>query len=225
MRNKEMIEEIKNISIASKKSNGKTLYLINKDKNIPIILKFIEDKFCEYIDYTRSSFLWNVDDIESFYQKYIKHINDYLEFKEISRRSYGEPKLIKPLELKNSKPICSIVYEGRKNQIFTKNTDIWIKHNDYFSKCISQEEATEKGIEFNVRERFIYKNNFSPVILRGEGWLCIKNLLLYIHDNNILPRLATVICNFYGWTLNDYSGVDELFYNNLIYKLKVLYSK
>ena len=225
MKNKEMIEQIKNISIASTRSNGNTLYLIKKDKNIPIILKFVGDKFCEYIDYSFNSFLWNVADIETFYKKYIKHINDFLEFKEISRRSYGEPKLIKPLELKNIKPVFSITYEGRKNQIFIKNNDVWIKHNDYFSTSISQEEAIERGIDFYVRERLVYRNNYSPVILRGEGWLCIKNLLLYIHNNIILPRLATAICNFYNWSLTDYSGEDELFYNNLICKLKALYSK
>lgn len=225
MKNKEMIEQIKNISIASTTSNGNTLYLIKKDKNIPIIFKFVGDKFCEYIDYSFNSHLWNVAGIETFYNKYIKHINDFLEFKEISRRSYGEPELVKPLELKNIKPLFSISYEGRKNQIFIKNNDVWIKHNDYFSKCISQEEAIERGIEFHIREELLYKNNYSPVILRGEGWLCIKNLLLYIHDNNISTRLATVICNFYNWSLTDYSGTDELFYDNLISKLQDLYSK
>lgn len=223
MGNKEMIEEMTNISIVSNKINGNTLYLIKKDKTISVVFQFIGDKFCQYIDYSISSFTWKVDSIENFYNKYIKHINDLLKFEEVSRRSYGEPKLTKPFELKGIKPIFSIQCGTRKNQIYIKSNDVWIKDNDYFSSCLSQEEAKQRGFEFNVREKFIYKNNFSPVIFLGQGWLCIRNLLLYIEDSNIKERLENVICRFYHWNITDFVGEIEIFYNDLISKLKELY--
>ena len=215
-----MIENIKKISVEHKQINNKIAYLIKKDQAIPILVKFIGNNYCQYIDLALSSILWTVDTIENFYKKYIEHINDFLEYFEFSKRAYGEPKLVKPVELKGLRPIYSIQCNGRKNQIFIKNNDIWIKDNDYFSICLSQEEARKRGIQFTVREKMIYKNNFSPVILRGEGWICIRNLLLYINDRNIQERLKNEICSFYHWNVSEFVGTIEIFYDNLISKLK-----
>lgn len=219
--NKEMIEEIKLTSVGNREFNNKTLYCIKKDKNIPVVFQFIGNELCQYMDYATNSMVWKLDSIENFYKNYIQHINDFLEYKEISKRTYVEPKLPKPSELKGLKQIYSIKCGIRKNQIYKKNNDIWIKDNDYFSTELTQEKAKELGLQFHVREKFMYKNNFSPVILRGEGWICIKNLLLYINDHNIIERLGNKICQFYNWEIDEfYGGELERFYIKLITKLR-----
>lgn len=217
--NEEMIERIKEKAICRKILN-KTIYIIKKDRDIPVEIQFIGKEFCQFKDDSITTVSCIFDTIENFYNKYIQHINDFLDYKEISKRSYGEPKLKKPNELKGIKPIFSITCGIRKNQIFKKNNDIWIKDNDYFSIYLTQEEAKRRGLKFKVREKFIYQNNFAPVILRGEGWICIKNLLLYIDDLDIKQRLCKEICNYYNWSIEEIIGDIERFYDELITKLR-----
>jgi hypothetical protein len=52
-----------------------------------------------------------------------------------SHRYYGEPKLLKPKELKNISSIGSAVFIPKKcnPSVYIKDNDIWIKHTDYFS--------------------------------------------------------------------------------------------
>lgn len=220
MKNLDIIDIIKGTSIAHRKIENKTIYLIKKDKDISVVFQFIGNQYCQYIDYALNSICWIMDTIDNFYKKYIIHINDFLEYKEISIRKYNEPKLIKPIELKGVQPTYSIKNGFRKSQVFIKNHDVWIKDNDYFSICLSQEEAIQLGFEFKVRQQTIYKNNYSQVILRGEGWLCIKNLLLYIEDCDIESRLSNKICSFYHWSIGDFTDSIAIFYSNLISILK-----
>ena len=53
-------------------------------------------------------------------------------------RHYGEPKIKKPIELKNIKPIFSVKYgsKGCKCGVFITGYDVFIKHRDYFSQSI-----------------------------------------------------------------------------------------
>lgn len=215
-----MIEEIKQVA-EYKELDNKQVYIIKKDRNIPVLLILIGG-YCQFKDFGKNTIGWECGTVESFYDKYIKHINDFLEYKEVSRRRWGEAKLEKPKELKKITHIFSIKCGNRKNQIFIKDNDVWIKDNDYLSECLSQEEARERGIEFNVKNRFCYNDNFSMVVLRGEGWLCIKNLLLYIDDYNIRERLYNKICDYYNWDILDFTGDLEIFYNDLISELKEL---
>ena len=220
MENLDMINKIKESCIAHRKLGNKTLYLLKKDQDISIIFQFIGNQYCQYMDYALNSIGWTMDTIDNFYKHYIVHINDFLEYQEISSRRYGEPKLIKPIELKGLKHTYSIINGVRKNQIFIKNNDIWIKDNDYFSTYLSQEKAKELGLKFNIKKKFVYNDNYGPIVLRGEGWLCIKNLLLYIEDCDIEWRLTKKICSFYHWDIGDFVGDIEIFYNILISKLK-----
>lgn len=217
----EMIEEIKQVA-ECRKVNNKQIYIIKKDRDIPVLVQIIGREYCQFKDFARNTIGWEFTTVDRFYEKYVKHINDYLVFVEVSKRRWGEPKLEKPKELKNIAHVFSIQCIGRKNQIFIKGNDVWIKDNDYFSECISQEEARERGLEITARQRFNYNDNWAMVVLRGEGWLCIKNLLLYIEDHNIRERLYNKICNYYNWNMLDLTGDLERFYSDVLDKLRKL---
>ena len=128
MKSIEMIEEIKKTANCIKTGNT-AVYIIKKDKDIPVQIKFISTDYCKVKDTAKSMLLWEVNTIEDFYNIYMIHINNFLEYQEVSSRNYGQPKLKKPKELKGIKPIFSIGYR-KKHQIFKNNNDIWIKNND-----------------------------------------------------------------------------------------------
>lgn len=197
------------------------IYKIFKDKEIPVFLKFWGDKICCFLDTSESNFLWSVISAEEFYEKYIEKQDKTLNVIEYSKRRYGEPKLTKPKILRGIMPVFSIMMIGRKNQIYIQNNDVWIKANDYFSEDISQEEAIERGIKIKIREKLCYKNNYVAVTLRGEGWICIQNLLLFINDKSIYRRLNEKIHELYNWKYpDDISHEWERIYEELINKLR-----
>ncbi len=156
-----MIKRIKESSIAHRELGNKTLYLIKKDKDISVIFQFIGKQYCQYMDYALNSVCWKIDTIDNFYKHYIVHINDFLEYQEVSSRRYGEPKLIKPIELKGLKHTYSMINGIRKKQIFIKNNDVWIKDNDYFSVHLSPEKAKKLDLEFNLKKKFVYNDNYA----------------------------------------------------------------
>lgn len=90
-----------------------------------------------------------------------------------SERKYGEPKLPKPKELKNIKQSFSVdwIVNKCRCQCFVYGKDLWIKHRDFNSTEIYGVENKNKG-------KFIYKDNFGCVVLRGEAWLLIKDFVL-----------------------------------------------
>ena len=49
----------------------------------------------------------------------------------------------------------------RKKQIFIKNNDVWIKDNDYFSVHLSPEKAKKLDLEFNLKKKFVYNDNYA----------------------------------------------------------------
>lgn len=216
----EMINNIKLISKKTFNKKRKKVYMIYKDEDTPVLVEFIKNRMCQYKDYGESNLLWNYSTIEDFYNKYIENVNNILLYEEISKRNYGEPRLRKPKELTGIKQAFSLQYIGRKNQIFIKNNDVWIKDNDYFSQSISQGEAKRRYINFKVNNKFIYNDNFANIILRNEGWICIRNLILYLNDVHIKYKLKKISCDFYGWKIQDINPYLERFYDNLIDKLR-----
>lgn len=218
--NDNLIDVIKSNAADKKEFKGEYIYLFYKDEDVPIFMKFLGKTLCQFQDTGLNNIGWNITTIEFFYEKYIKTKNDILEYIEVSRRVWGEPKLSKPKELNGIKPIFSIKNGYRKNQVFIKNNDIWIKDNDYFSTEISQEEAKKMGLNINIRPKFVYNDNFASVTLRGEGWIRIKNLLLFIMDKNLYFRLNKRICKFYKWKYPNIGSDWDRFYNDLIFRLK-----
>ena len=100
-----------------------------------------------------------------------------------SKRRYGEPKLPKPKELKGIKQSFTVDWIPKKCRCagYVLDNDIYIKHRDFGSIALY-------GQEHEFRKRFIYKDEYGCVVLRGEAWLVIKNIKQDI-DNVFLPRI------------------------------------
>ncbi|MCD3216897.1 hypothetical protein G8S55_06470 [Clostridium botulinum C] len=127
-----------------------------------------------------------------------------LEFKEDSVRTYGQPKLIRPKELKGVKQAFSVDYIRNKCkcQVFVKDNDVWIKHKDYFSPSLqlpnedigmSLGYLCEKYVGKKRSERFIYADSWGDIILRNEAWICIKNLVYRIKIGEFPPYILNDI--------------------------------
>ena len=91
-------------------------------------------------------------------------------------RHWGQPKLIKPKACNKKNLLSSVSFgwgEGRppKCKVWRSNNTIYVLHRDWFSPSVSWEDAISRGIikPEQYREKFIYKNNYSGVILRNEA--------------------------------------------------------
>jgi hypothetical protein len=95
-----------------------------------------------------------------------------------SQRQYGQPKLIKPKELKSIKQSFSVDWIPKKCKCscFIHNNDLYIQHRDFNSI-----EVYNSDHEF--KKKFIYNDNFGCVVLRGEAWILVKDFLLDIKND------------------------------------------
>ena len=112
-----------------------------------------------------------------------------MKYIEYSFRSYGQPKLDKPKELKGVKTIGSVDFIAKhcKPQIFIKDNDIWIKHTDYFSPewrppvgeriDMPTSYYLKKYFGKTKSEKFIYSDCWGSIILRNEAWIKLENLI------------------------------------------------
>ena len=105
-----------------------------------------------------------------------------------SKRQYGDPKLKKPKELKGIRQLFSIEWIPKKCRCacFIHNNDLYIKHRDFDSIEVY-------GSDYEFRERFVYKDTFGCVVLRGEAWILIKDFMLDIQNNVFEPILFTYL--------------------------------
>lgn len=115
----------------------------------------------------------------------------------LSERRYGEPKLPTPKELKGIKKIGTVRFMGGTNKgaacpVYVTKTHIYLKHRDWFSPCISFAKAKEAGILDNIRQKFVYDDNFGGVILRCEAWLRMP-LLIITRWRGLLPEYGLLM--------------------------------
>ena len=105
-----------------------------------------------------------------------------------SMRRYGEPRLKKPKELTGIKQSFSVDWIDKKCKCpcYMLGDDIYIKHRDFNSI-----ELYRTGHKF--RKKFIYKDEFGCVVLRGEAWLMIKNIRQDIKNKVFLPRICVML--------------------------------
>ena len=132
---------------------------------------------------------WTLGNVKDFYNDYLD--NKDLSFQIISFRKYGQPKLPKPKELSKIKQIGSVDYIPKhcSCQVFIKDNDVYIKHRDYFSEQFVPSDSNDLGKPLNYtlakyfpdskqkREKFVYSDNWSGVILRNEAWIKLSNLV------------------------------------------------
>lgn len=105
----------------------------------------------------------------------------------ISQRRWGEPKLKPPKELKGITKAGTIPFgEKCKCPVYITQTDIYIKHRDFFSPSISLQEAKDAGIIDKRKPKFIYNDNFGSAVLRCEAWLRMP-LMLPFRWKGLLP--------------------------------------
>lgn len=94
----------------------------------------------------------------------------------VSERRYGQPKLAKPKELKNIKQ--AFTYDLNKHckcPVFITGNDVWIKHRDWCSKVLHSGKEVE---EYRSKHpKFVYNDCFAAIVLRGEAWIRIKDVL------------------------------------------------
>ena len=112
-----------------------------------------------------------------------------MKYIEYNFRSYGQPKLDKPKELKGVKTIGSVDFIAKhcKPQIFIKDNDVWIKHTDYFSPEWRPPAGERIDMPTNYylkkyfgktkSEKFIYSDCWGSIILRNEAWIKLENLI------------------------------------------------
>lgn len=132
---------------------------------------------------------WTLGNVKDFYNDYLD--NKDLSFQIISFRKYGQPKLNKPKELNKIKQLGSVDYIPKHCScpVFVKDNDVYIKHRDYFSEQFVPSDSNDLGKPLNYtlkkyfpdskqkKEKFVYSNNWSGVILRNEAWIKLNNLV------------------------------------------------
>lgn len=143
---------------------------------------------CQYKD-GLDDLCWTWGNVRDFYEDYLN--NKDLEFNIISFRKYGQPKLSKPKELSKIKQIGSVDYISKRCScpVFIVGNDVYIKHRDYFSEMFVPPNSNDLGKPLNYilqkyfpdsnqkKEKFIYSDNWSSVVLRNEAWIKLGNLV------------------------------------------------
>lgn len=95
----------------------------------------------------------------------------------LSERRYGEPKLKKPKELAGVKQCMSYKYNSKCSiPVYVVDDDIYIKHRDWCSIDIYNGKLYDEWIK-NHPPKFIYNDTYGCVVLRGEAYIRIKDVL------------------------------------------------
>lgn len=120
----------------------------------------------------------------------------------ICQRRWGQPKLVKPKECNNKNLLGSVNFaffgKGTKCKVWQYENTIYILHRDWFSDCISFDEAAERGIIEPRHGKFIYKDNFGGgVILRNEAVFCFEmpDMTKFILDSrlDLIKQFSTML--------------------------------
>lgn len=118
-----------------------------------------------------------------------------VKFEVYSHRQYGEPRLEKPKELKNIRPVTVADFIPKKCAclIFIKDNDVWVKHNDYLSSTWKSKSADigmplesklKKYFNKSRKKKFIYGDCWGSVVLRNEAWVVLRNIIPYLEATN-----------------------------------------
>ena len=128
--------------------------------------------------------------ISEFVERYVVS-SQPVQFIVHSSRRYGQPKLSKPSELKGVAQIFSTQFtKNCKCPCFIAGNDLWIKHRDWNSEEIYNYQEADIPA---WRRKFIYNDFFGCVVLRGEAWLRIANIVNAIKDEHPLTAKEAII--------------------------------
>jgi hypothetical protein len=126
-----------------------------------------------------------------------------------SHRKYGQPKLIKPKELKGIKQSFSVDWIPKKCKCscFIHDNNLYIKHRDFNSVEIY-------GHDHEFKKKFVYNDTFGSAVLRGEAWLLLKDLVVDIRNNIFPPRLSVNLAEQTTGEVGNYEW--ERFFDKII---------
>lgn len=151
----------------------------------------------------------------------------------VSYRLYGQPKLSKPKELKNTKQSFSVDFIPRKCkcQCYVKGDDLWIKHRDFFSST-HRPDPEDVGTPLSYRARkyfnldksyidkFIYPDSWGEIVLRNEAWIVFRNFRQAVHKDKHFP-IKSMTKAFLNTDILKKANINELsrdwveFFSNL----------
>ena len=96
-------------------------------------------------------------------------------------------KLSKPKELKGIKKFASVSFIPNRCtcQLFLDDSDLYIKHPDYFSPTYCRPEDYGTPLSYRAKKygisvpknKFIYDDNWGAIVLRREAWIKISNFV------------------------------------------------
>lgn len=174
------------------------------------VLRFRLIKDCNddsYFDYTDYQFVSNdckvlpctyeMSTPQKVCEKYFSS-SPYCEI--YSYRLYGEPKLVKPVELKGIKSsfIVDFIPNKCKCHCFVKDNDLWIKHRDFFSKShrpapkdigtpLTYRLQRYFNCDKNYLDKFMYPDSWGSIVLRNEAWIVFHNIKNFVLVDKIPP--------------------------------------
>ena len=165
---------------------GKVLIQLTLDTRDNTYLDYVQYQVWEW-EYVLVPISWTVGTPKDFYNNIINV--DRMKYVEYSFRSYGEPKLTRPKELKGVKSIGSAEFIAKKcnTQVFVEGNNVWIKHTDYFSPIwkLPVGERIDMPLSYylkkyfgkNKSEKFIYPDSWGSIVLRNDAWIKLDNLV------------------------------------------------
>lgn len=150
-----------------------------------------------YYDYTQyrvwkskrylNPITWSVGDLKKLWNE-VLNVQD-IQYEVYSKRYYGQPKLSKPKELKNIISIgtAEFIPKHCNCQMFIKDNDLWIKHDDYFSQMWRPPKGERLDMPTNYylkkyfntsrAKKFNYEDCWGSIVLRNNAWLVIRNAI------------------------------------------------
>lgn len=237
----EYVDKILNIPHKIKYDyRGREILIFNTGHSVIYVRLYKEDDLyldgLQYQEYKLGSLIkpitWTISTPEKFYNE-ILSLNS-INIERHSMRLYGQPKLAKPKELKGINRAFSIDFlKNCSCQCFIKDNDIWIKHRDYFSSSLVNEETLGTPLEYRVKyyginskksSGFIYADCWGDIVLRNEAWLVIKNIIPIAKTYNeyeLSRILVTEFCKLEHINKYYLDTAWEFFFENIAKELKL----
>lgn len=114
-------------------------------------------------------------------------LDEPYRYERLSYRKYGQPKLSTPKELSKIKQVFSGEYIPKKCNCpcYIKGNDLFIKHKDFFSPEICNEEDIGTPLNYRLKkygmatknEKFCYADNWGAIVARCEAWIVFRNII------------------------------------------------
>lgn len=143
---------------------------------------------CEFQEQNNNAhivnFMWTLSEPKLVWEKFFGYEVRY-ELLQCVCKSYGQ-RPIKPKELKGMKPVFGVKFIKLKSQVFVKDNDIYIYHNEYFCPEMPIDPAdygtpfsyrANKYLGKNASKKFIYDDNWGSILLHNVAWCKFVNFM------------------------------------------------